>query len=65
MRDIDSRMDLESALGSLTEVERITILWLYWGCKTQQELAALLGVTQSRVSRLHRKAIHKLQSELI
>lgn len=48
-------------LETLPERERLVIERIYACCHTQREIAAMLGVTQSNVSKLHQKALRNLR----
>ncbi len=72
-RNIEEEVDrdlLKRALLKLTERER-TIVQLRFGLgihgeeKTQKEVADLLGISQSYISRLEKKIIKRLQKEII
>ncbi len=72
-KDIESEIDknlLERALTTLSERER-TIIELRFGIghddeeMTQKEVAELLGISQSYISRLEKKIIKRLKREII
>lgn len=72
-RDIEDEIDkklLKKALETLTEREKL-IISLRFGLngreeeKTQKEVADLLGISQSYISRLEKKIIHRLKKEMI
>ncbi len=73
-KNIETEMDktlLETAVSKLDERER-TIIELRYGIntiggteKTQKEVADLLGISQSYISRLEKKIIKKLKKEII
>ena len=65
------RMLLNTALDKLSDRER-TIIMLRYGLgtkdgqeRTQKEVADLLGISQSYISRLEKKIIHRLKKEMI
>ena len=66
--DVD-RMLLRKALGSLPEREKEIVSLRYGlnGCreKTQKEVAALMGISQSYISRLEKRIIQKLKKEIL
>ena len=72
-RDIEDEIDkklLKKAMETLTEREKL-IISLRFGLngreeeKTQKEVADLLGISQSYISRLEKKIIHRLKKEMI
>lgn len=73
-RKMENEMDhnlLEAAVAKLTERER-TIIELRYGIntvngaeRTQKEVADLLGISQSYISRLEKKIIKKLKKEIL
>ena len=72
-RDIEDEIDkklLKKAMETLTEREKL-IISLRFGLngreeeKTQKEEADLLGISQSYISRLEKKIIHRLKKEMI
>lgn len=71
MEDEVDRSLLNRALSKLSERER-TIIQLRYGLNTkdgqeltQKEVADLLGISQSYISRLEKKIIHRLKKEMI
>ncbi len=73
-RNMETEMDkslLETAMSKLTEREQ-TIIELRYGVntingaeRTQKEVADLLGISQSYISRLEKKIIKKLRKEIL
>lgn len=72
-RDIEEEIDkklLKKAMETLSEREKM-IISLRFGLdgneeeKTQKEVANLLGISQSYISRLEKKIIHRLKKEMI
>ena len=73
-RDIETEMErklLDKAIETLSERER-TIVELRFGLKnphgeemTQKEVADLLGISQSYISRLEKKIIRRLKKEIM
>jgi len=55
---------LRSAIDSLPEREKKTILLRFYKGLTQQQCARILGVSQVQVSRLEKRAIDKLRGEM-
>jgi RNA polymerase sigma-B factor len=60
----EARLLLAPALRTLTERERLIIRLRYVEDLTQEEIGARIGVTQMQVSRLLKKVMVKLRSEL-
>lgn len=52
---------LKESLENLTEKERLVILMYYYEEMSLKEVAAVLEVTESRVSQLHTKALQKMR----
>ena len=70
-KSLEDKIDREllfEALGKLSERERRIVnmrFGLYGGCeKTQKEVADMLGISQSYISRLEKKIIKKLRREI-
>lgn len=55
---------LIQSLDNLTEKEKIVISLYYFEELTLKEISSVLGVTESRVSQIHSKALMKLQNKL-
>lgn len=55
---------LAAAIESLPEKERLVVTLYYYEGLTAKEIARVLGVSQSRVSQLHSKAILRLRGKL-
>jgi RNA polymerase sigma-B factor len=61
---VDERLTLAAALRTLPLHERrILLLWLY-GERSQRRIAAEVGLSQIHVSRLLRRALERLRSQL-
>ncbi|KAF0996757.1 sigma-70 family RNA polymerase sigma factor [Geobacillus sp. TFV-3] len=58
------RMDLEQAIGKLSEQEQIVIDAVFRRGETQRALAERLGVSQMTISRIQKRAIAKLKRQL-
>ena len=55
---------LTEAIGSLPEREQLVVALYYYEHLTLREIGEVLGVTESRVSQLHTKAVMRLKSHL-
>jgi RNA polymerase sigma factor FliA len=55
---------LASAIDRLPEREKIVIALYYYEGLTLKEIGQVLGVTESRVSQLHTKAVLRLRGRL-
>ena len=55
---------LAEAIGSLPEREQLVVALYYYEGLTLREIGEVLGVTDSRVSQLHTKAVMRLKSHL-
>ena len=55
---------LTEAIGSLPEREQLVVALYYYESLTLREIGEVLGVTESRVSQLHTKAVMRLKSHL-
>ena len=55
---------LEKPLDELTEKEKSVVLFYYYEDLSLKEISKVLGVSESRVSQLHTKAIQKMKKHL-
>jgi len=55
---------LSGAIKGLTDNEKMVVSLYYYEELTQKEIAKVLGVTESRVSQIHAKALLKLKSTI-
>jgi RNA polymerase sigma factor for flagellar operon FliA len=55
---------LAGAIGALPEREKLVVALYYYENLTLREIGEVLGVTESRVSQLHTKAVLRLKSRL-
>ena len=55
---------LKETLGLLTEKERRVIELYYYEELTLKEISRVLGVTESRISQLHTKALLKMRKKM-
>ena len=63
--DIDSLLELRSALSKLKEEERVLIEKRYFEDLTQSETAKVLGINQVQVSRKETKILEKMKSKMV
>jgi RNA polymerase sigma factor for flagellar operon FliA len=62
--EAEVRETLADAISRLPEREKIVITLYYYEELTLREIGEVLGVTESRVSQLHTKAVLRLKSRL-
>jgi len=55
---------LAESIASLPEREQLVVALYYYEGLTLREIGEVLGVTESRVSQLHTKAVMRLKSHL-
>ena len=55
---------LMESLGVLTEKEKKVILLYYYEDLTLKEISNVMEVSESRVSQLHTKALHKMRKKM-
>ena len=55
---------IADAIAALPEREKLVIALYYYENLTLREIGEVLGVTESRVSQLHTKAVLRLRSKL-
>ena len=55
---------IASAIAALPEREKLVVALYYYQNLTLREIGEVLGVTESRVSQLHTKAVLRLRSKL-
>jgi len=60
----DQKRQLARAIDELPERERMVVALYYYENLTQKEIAATLGVTESRVCQIHTKAVLRLTGKL-
>lgn len=63
--EIDERIALQEAIGTLPPEEQMLIQLRYFRGLTQSESAKLLGITQVKVSRSEKKILEKLRREML
>jgi RNA polymerase sigma factor for flagellar operon FliA len=64
MAETERREELAEAIARLPEREKQVIVFYYYEELTLRQIGEVLGVTESRVSQLHTKAILRLKSRL-
>jgi len=66
LSDVDStdRKVLADAISELPEREKLVLTLYYYEELTMREIGEVLGVTESRVSQIHKKAILRLKARL-
>ncbi|MGH3521121.1 MAG: FliA/WhiG family RNA polymerase sigma factor [Haloechinothrix sp.] len=62
--DRDNRRQLAEAIEQLVERDRIVVSLYYFESLTLAEIGKVLGVTESRVSQLHTRAVLRLRAKL-
>src|SRR5262249_56311562 len=62
--ETEMREALAEAISRLPEREKLVVTLYYYEELTLREIGEVLGVTESRVSQLHTKAILRLRSRL-
>ncbi|WP_372493843.1 FliA/WhiG family RNA polymerase sigma factor [Prauserella aidingensis] len=62
--DRDNREQLADAISQLSERDRIVVSLYYFESLTLAEIGKVLGVTESRVSQLHTRAVLRLRAKL-
>nr|WP_134718598.1 FliA/WhiG family RNA polymerase sigma factor [Saccharomonospora xinjiangensis] len=63
--DQDNRKQLAEAIAQLSERDRIVVSLYYFENLTLAEIGKVLGVTESRVSQLHTRAVLRLRAKLV
>ena len=64
MELVEVREVLGKAIGKLPDKERRVITLYYYECLTLKEISIIMGVSESRISQLHTKAITRLNLKL-
>ncbi len=59
---LDDKIFLNDAINQLQEPEKTIIKQRYYNDLTQSEIAALLGISQVKVSRYEKKGIEKMRT---
>ena len=63
--DEDNRRQLADAVAHLSERDRVIVSLYYFESLTLAEIGKVLGVTESRVSQLHTRAVLRLRAKLL
>lgn len=63
--DQDNRKQLAEAIAQLAERDRVVVSLYYFENLTLAEIGKVLGVTESRVSQLHTRAVLRLRAKLV
>lgn len=63
--DQDTMRQLADAIAQLTERDRVVVSLYYFESLTLAEIGKVLGVTESRVSQLHTRAVLRLRAKLV
>ena len=63
--DEDNRRQLADAVAQLSERDRTIVSLYYFESLTLAEIGKVLGVTESRVSQLHTRAVLRLRAKLV
>jgi RNA polymerase sigma factor for flagellar operon FliA len=63
--DQDNRRQLADAIAQLAERDRVVVSLYYFESLTLAEIGKVLGVTESRVSQLHTRAVMRLRAKLV
>ncbi len=64
-KQVINKIIVKDLLNKLDEKSKKIIMLRYYRGKTQSQIANLLGITQVQVSRLEKKILNKMKSELI
>jgi RNA polymerase sigma-B factor len=61
---LDEHLTLRAAIDDLAERERLAVLGSFAGGLSQAQLGAQLGISQSQVSKVIKRALHKLHRQV-
>lgn len=64
LMDVETKRLLKEMIGKLPEKERMIIELYYYSEMTYKEIAAIMHISESRISQLHTKAITKMQGKI-
>jgi RNA polymerase sigma factor FliA len=65
LEEQEMRAMMASAIGALSERDRIVVTLYYFEGMTLAEIGEILGVTESRVCQLHTRAVQQLRARLV
>ena len=57
--------ELANAISELGKKEKLVLSLYYWEELTMKEIGSVMGITESRISQIHSKAVMKLRGKLI
>jgi RNA polymerase sigma factor for flagellar operon FliA len=61
VENIENVSYISNAMSKLKNFEKKVVYYYYFKGKTLREIGALIGVTESRVSQIHKKALESLK----
>jgi len=64
LMDVETKIMLKEMVGKLPEKEQRVIELYYYSELTYKEISSIMGISESRISQLHTKAITKMQAKL-
>ena len=64
MKEIDSKVAINSAINKLKEKEKYIIIERYIMGKTQMELADEIGISQAQISRIEKNALNNIKENI-
>jgi RNA polymerase sigma factor for flagellar operon FliA len=64
LRLVELKEIIAKAIDTLPEKERLMISLYYYEELTMKEIGGVLGITESRVSQIHSKAVFRLRNKL-
>lgn len=62
---ISDKLTVKELINNLDDKEKKIIMLRYYSEKTQMQVAKILGITQVQVSRIEKKILNKMKTELI
>ena len=64
LKEVETKHVISDTIGGLPEKERLVISLYYYEDLNMKEIGSILGITESRVSQIHTKAVLRLRSKL-
>lgn len=64
LMDVETKRMLKEMIGRLPEKEQRVIELYYYSELTYKEISSIMGISESRISQLHTKAITKMQTKI-